>query len=131
VGRDVRVEGWESLLAAHLQPTEFVWGKHDCALWAADWVCKATGNDFGADWRGQYATEDEAQELMQARGFSGPEGIADAHLEPVPVALAHRGDIMLHPTGALGICAGAYSYFLTGRGLTRIPTLLCKRAWRV
>ena len=60
----MRREGWEQLLAEHVADagsTDFQWGQADCALWCADWVRKATGQDFSTDWRGQYATEEELQ----------------------------------------------------------------------
>lgn len=129
----MRKEGWERLLEAHLHESSgFAWGERDCALWCAEWVRKATGNDLGTTWRGRYTTEAGAKRLMIRRGYDAPEEIADESLMSVPVPLARRGDIVLHPTqGCLGICNGVYSHFLTGEGPTRVETLACSRAWRV
>ena len=109
----------------------FAWGSNDCALWAARWVLAATGQNFLADWEGKYKTENGAARLMKKRGFSGPEDIAAAHLPPIPLTLARRGDLVLHPQGALGVCFGRTSYFLTLTGLTTLNTLDCERAWAV
>jgi hypothetical protein len=128
------VEGWESLLASHIKRAAsmtFAWGSNDCALWCADWVKAATGSDFGEDWRDRYSTEEELAELMGRRGFFSVGDIADRNLAPKPLNFARRGDIVLHPLGALGICAGATSYFLMESGITRIGTLRCLKAWEV
>jgi hypothetical protein len=128
----VRIEGWETLLARHIaDPPPFEWGQNDCALWCADWLNKATGQDFSSHWRGTYTTENELLLLMTEQGFWSPRDIADHHLERVSVPLAQRGDIVLHPHCALGICDGTFSYFLTEAGITRLGTLRCPCAWKV
>jgi len=130
----VRVEGWESLLAAHIEraaSATFAWGTNDCALWCAEWVAAATGKDFGVDWRGQYTSEAGLAALMGERGFYTAADIADSNLTAKPLNFARRGDIVLHPLGALGICVGATSYFLMESGITRIDTLRCLTAWEV
>lgn len=128
----MRAEGWEHSLADHVgNPPAFEWGTSDCALWAASWVLKATGRDLAADWVGRYATEDELHDLMRERGYRLPSQIADSHLNRTPVRLAKRGDIVQHPDGALGVCAGVFSFFLTDGGVTRVETPRCPRAWAV
>ena len=54
-----RLKDWEQRLyqfveGRRLRP--FHWGKHDCALFAADAVREMTGVDLAADYRGQYRT---------------------------------------------------------------------------
>lgn len=130
----MRFEGWEVILDRHIEEARgkpFEWGARDCALWSANWVRKATGIDLGAEWRGQYASEDEASALMLSRGFSCPADIASKHLDSIPVSFAQRGDIVKHGVGALGICFGRISYFLTPGGLASVPTKTCLAAWRV
>lgn len=109
----------------------FAWGSHDCALWAAAWVRLATGADHVSDWIGTYSTAAGAFRQMRLRGFDGVEGIAARHLPEKPVREAGRGDLMLHPSGALGICNGLASYFVTEGGLIAEPTLACRKAWGV
>ncbi len=132
----MRKEGWEALLHEHLHNannTDFEWGKKDCALWCADWVQRATGEDFAAAWRGKYFNEQTLQQVMFESGFATAEEIADATgYKSVPISFAQRGDVVLHPTLAcLGICNGMFSHFLMLAGVTKVNTLKCKKAWRV
>lgn len=132
----MRKENWELLLAEYLRQSEslsFQWGSNDCALWASRWVDVATGSEHAPEWEGQYDTAETAQAFMESRNFTSPEDIADAHL-PIrdSIAYAKRGDLVLHPDGALGICHGRNSYFLLeSRGLSAVRTNLCLKAWEV
>ncbi|MBP3955385.1 hypothetical protein J8F10_08840 [Gemmata sp. G18] len=131
----MRIEGWEGLLNEHIEQArhvEFEWGMNDCALWAADWVKKANGNDFASAWRGLYSSEAELEQLMAERELELPADIADdVGLPQMHVGFAQRGDIVQHPQGCLGICNGMHSYFLMERGVTRLRTKDCVKAWRV
>jgi hypothetical protein len=130
----MRIEGWESILAEHIRQAyhaTFVWGANDCALWCADWVKKGTGNDFGEPWRGKYKSEAGAAKLMKKRGYAGPADIANQHLPEIPVPMARRGDLLLHPEGCLGICHGRHGFFLKDDGVLMSDALACTRAWKV
>lgn len=128
-------DGWELVLANYLREASglsFVWGENDCALWASTFVDLITGSTHADEWRGLYDTEEGALALMQERGFADCAAIADSHLEETPIELAQRGSIVLHPSGALGICDGRRSFFLLqDRGITAFPTLSCPKAWVV
>lgn len=128
-----RVQGWERILDEHVaNPAPFQWGLNDCALWCASWVLKATGQDFAAEWRGRYSTEDELKMLMHSLGIDGYEQIVDGTGCPqIRPAFAQRGDVMMHPAGHLGICNGAHAHFLTENGRTRIGFTTCIKAWKV
>ncbi|WP_020476268.1 DUF6950 family protein [Zavarzinella formosa] len=131
----MRIEGWEGRLASYLNTSKdltFEWGRTDCALWAATWVRSCTGEDFLSDWIGKYKTERGAATLMRKRGFQSVADIADAALPVIPVTLARRGDLVLHPVdGCLGIGNGVKSHFLTFKGHTLVDTLACSKAWGV
>ena len=130
----MRPEGWESLLAAHITTARaqpFAWGERDCVLWCADWVLQIRGVDYAEHCRGAYATEDQAAQLLDELGFASVSDLVDGHLDVTPVKYARRGDVMLHPSGMLGICDGAHAYFLTASSVTRIGFLHCTRAWTV
>jgi len=132
----MRVEGWESKLAAYINDAfhkDFVWGQHDCALWCAEWVRQATGEDFLSDWVGLYDSEESAFALMKSRGFNLPADIADAHLERIDPRMAKRGDLLLHPERhTLGICVGMHGVFLASPSGTIVSkTTNCPLAWRV
>lgn len=127
----MRVEGWEALLAEFTAtPQPFAWGRADCALWCADWVALATGQDFTSDWRERYSSEAELAALLAARGLASPADIPGAvGLEEINPAFAQRGDVVLHPQGCLGVCTGLLAVFLTETGLTTLRGRA--RAWRV
>jgi len=128
----MRREGWERLLSEYLENKRpFKWGQTDCALWSADWIHQATGQDYAGEWRGNYATEDEAQAFMESKGLPSPADIAGHYLKEIAVKAAQRGDLVLHPMGPLGICNGYLSHFIAMTGDITIKTLLCTRAWKV
>ncbi len=133
----MRHEGWEQQLDAFLTGSknlEFAWGVNDCATWCARWVKECTGQDFSAEWAGLYATEEALMELLAARGFADCTEIADEKLTQAPIYTAQRGDIVSYdfPCGpCLGVCEGRYSWFLIEKGLMRVKTLDCVRAWKV
>jgi hypothetical protein len=132
----MRQEGWEHLLAEHIDSAFFVpfsWGKIDCALWVSEWVRKATGVDHAQAWLGQYANGTQAKRLIRARGYGkSVAGIPDKHLQTVSISEAARGDLALHPRDdALGIVTGARAFFLAKRGLVHAPVAECRKAWRV
>lgn len=127
--------GWESALVQYLKDAEkleFVWGQHDCALWVAMYVDHLTGSRHAEEWLGRYGTENECKELLRERGYGSHAEIFALHLtERATVRHARRGDVMLHPQGAVGICEGRRSFFLMMSGLTSFPTTECLRAWEV
>lgn len=130
----MRIDKWEDALADYLavsQSLTFEWGVNDCSLWAARWVDLVTGSNHALDWQGLYGDEESANALMLERGFVNCEAIADANLSIKHVKKAGRGDLMLHESGALGICDGRRSYFLAPTGLSAVLTITCKKAWTV
>ncbi len=126
--------GWESALyeyVAHSKDVVFTWGENDCCLWVARFVDKVCDTDYASLFDGKYNTAAGATALMQSKGFSSTEEVADAYFHSIPRAYAQRGDIVLHPQGALGICTGRKSFFLKEEGLTEIDTLECQKAWEI
>lgn len=131
-----RVPDWPQRLAAaveaaRLQP--FDWGRHDCALWAADVVLALTGEDHGAAFRGQYRSRGGAAFVIARAG--GLAAIATRALgAPVPITQAQRGDVCLLDCEfgpALGICIGDRVAFTGPPGLVLVPLLECAQAWHV
>ena len=109
----------------------FEWGKSDCVLWVCDYIQKIHGVDHAKDFRGKYKTEIGARRLMRAEGFRSVEALVTSYYKRKPLTFAARGDLILCPSGSLGICLGYYSYFLGAGGPIRIQTLQCKAAWGV
>lgn len=144
-----RVEHWATrayhtflLERAH---APFVWGRQDCALFAADGVLALTGVDIAADFRGQYTDEVSAFAAI-ARVTGVVHGaVADAAaycaakhglVEWKYPLMAQRGDLvvleesgrliagLVHLNGRHLVCAGE-------NGLHRLPISAVLRAWHV
>lgn len=136
-GQLTRFDGWEGFLAeftASAADWTFEWGRLDCCLLAADWVLFLTGHDFGAEFRGAYADEDGALQII--REFGGLSNLVNSVLgiESVNANLARRGDICLvdSPLGeALGVCIGARCLCAGIDGAVLLPMKKAKLAWRV
>jgi hypothetical protein len=131
-----RPAGWADRLAALIRERRrapFVWGQHDCCLWAADAVLAIRGFDLAADYRGTYSTAAGALRALRARGHRLPVDAADAALgERRIAAMAKIGDVVAWtPPGeggrmgpALGVCYGARSLFVgTSAGQAGLVTL--------
>jgi hypothetical protein len=109
----------------------FAWGSHDCALWAADAVLAQTGQDFGAPFRGKYRSVAGSLRALKEHGAGDLVSTITAALgEPVPVAWAGRGDIVMLDGGA-GVCIGRDALFVGDNGLEARRTLSCELAWKV
>lgn len=134
----MRFEDWPERLTAAIDAARaapFEWGRHDCALFALGVAQSLTGTDYGAPWRGRYASEAEADNILSGGG--GLEAMVTAlGFEPVAVPYAQRGDLVVRhypSTGtALGVCLGHIAAFVTApRGLIFRPVGECHAAWRV
>lgn len=110
----------------------FLWGKHDCCLFAADCAQAMCGEDFAASLRGTYDTANGAKRVLLTSGGSLEKVIA-RHLDEVPVKLAQRGDIAVVMSGG-NRCAGVVfggAVLVPGEcGLVRI-NIKPESVWRV
>lgn len=129
---------WPERLAALVEArrhTPFVWGAHDCAMFAADAVLAQTDRDFLARWRGSYRTEDEGEAIT---GGAFTDFMAAAlkvfGAEDCPPGLAQRGDVALVRYGntrSLGVCLGG-SVAVPGLArLSFLPPGAVERVWVV
>ncbi len=121
----------------------FEWGKHDCALFAANGILAMTGVDIAAPFRGRYS--DEAGAFAAVREICGGSTVEDAAAwcaaqhelaEWRFPRMAQRGDLvvleesgrviagLVHLNGRHLVCAGE-------NGLHRLPITDVKRAWHV
>ena len=127
-----RLPDWPERLAEFLAERNrmpFVWGLNDCALFAADWVWRATDEDPAFELRGSYGNEAEALSVIQR--FGSLEAIAESKLRRIErVLAANRGDVVCVdvPVGdgaisqTLGIVAGNGSWAAPGaRGIVYRP----------
>lgn len=137
-----RVQNWPIALNDVISTSAnkpFCFGRHDCALFAADCIEAMTGTDLAADLRGRYATQEHADKVLD-EFFGGDletaiERIADQYeLKEIRPLRAKRGDIVLRTTGqgpALGIVSGVFCCFAAPRGLTMLKIFECQRAWSI
>lgn len=129
--------GWEVRLYHQIEAASgrpFVWGEHDCATWAFDLVACLTGRPSAADgWRGRYRTASGAERVMRRLGWPDRVAMGRALLGgPLPgVLLSQRGDVVLGPDAAFGICAGVRAAFIGPDGLCMVPLADCRLAWRI
>jgi hypothetical protein len=140
-----RVRNWRPLLFAALDAHRgkaFAWGAHDCALLAADAVAAMTGEDLAADYRGKYASREEAMALLAAHGFADQVALAAAHFEEIAPVRAGVGDLAAVPSQEIGAPAGELALGvvtgpviavmpLRGLGLASVPLARAARAFRV
>lgn len=104
-----RYENWPLLLSGFLRERrdmEFIWGKNDCVIFAADCVLRLTGFDPAERWRGSYSTEKEAVVLLRRHG--GVTGFVNEGLGfrgTRETLTASRGDVVVCKT-SWGVMAG-------------------------
>ena len=132
----MRIQGWDILLAGVIRSrrsSPFVWGQHDCCLFAADCALAITGIDFAAGFRGKYRSAKGASRLIDAHGgFTAM--ITELLGAEIPVNAAMRGDVLMleqdgHP--ALAVCYGADVVAVGVSGLVFRPLSDAVTAWRV
>jgi hypothetical protein len=126
---------WHNRLIAVIRAAEkrpFLWGEHDCCLFAADCAEAMTGDNFAAGWRGTYNSETGAKKAL-LRGGGSLEQVLAKYLDEVPVKLAQRGDIAV-VENAGSRCAGVvYAGGVWVPGETGLVCLRVKplSVWRV
>lgn len=153
-----RYHDWEQRLAKLIEKRQrraFVWGKHDCCLFACDAVKAITGVDLARGFRGKYATKASAMKMIRAFTDSGTiEALAvkiaeQRGIKEVPTLCAQRGDVVVvgqPPAGscqlpegqkqtqrqALGIAGFNGDVLIAGpKGLASLPLGAALRAWRI
>lgn len=100
----------------------FDWSTWNCAHFCAGWVQLATGRAI--DWA--------PREQARLRRTFAASVAQRSGLQPVAVADARVGDVLLTSEGALGICAGPVVAVLPdGPGVAFVPRALATHAWRV
>lgn len=131
-----RLPDWPTRLAAFIEARReraFSWGDSDCCLFVCDGIEAMTGTDPGERWRGLYQSERGARRVL--RDNDGVSGLATLILgQPVPPALAGRGDVVLidTPAGeALALCVGNTIAAQGGSGIEFHPNNAAKAAWKV
>lgn len=134
----LKTEGWEERLYGAIQQAAskpFKWGTHDCAIWCFDTVAILRGTASPADkWRGKYRTPAGGYRVCQKLGYGTHFNVAVTEIgEPLKHLLtAQRGDLILTPQDAFGICLGSRVALLTeDKGMHYAPLHEGLFAWRV
>lgn len=81
-----------------MDTTTFQRESNDCDAIIADYVQMVTGRDPMAKWRGQYATDEDAEKLIAEAGGNAAlvrEGMASIGLHPKPLDEVKRGDVVI------------------------------------
>ncbi len=123
----MKADNWRTLLAHFIdgrRSRPFVWGQHDCCLFAADWVALATGQDPAASWRGLYDSALSAHRI--AAPFGGIGGLVIHALKAsgavyVDAKRATAGDIIIRDSelgDVTGVVVGRDAAFVAEFGLT-------------
>lgn len=133
-----RLSNWPLLLAEAIETARnapFAWGKHDCALFAADVVLAITGSDPAEAVRGRYRSQSGAGRALKKLGCKNLEAAATKALgQPLPPRRLQRGDVALLdlPTGpTLGICVGATVAAPAETGLAFLPLDNAIKGWHL
>lgn len=133
-----RLSDWRPRLVAYLVKAAgipFSFGRHDCALFAAESVQAMTGFDLASDWRGRYRTERGGLRVLRAAGYSTHVDLAAAHFPEQPIAMARPGDLaeiaVPGAINALGVLQGSAIYVLRPEGLGTVSRIAGLRSWRV
>ena len=129
---------WRSCLTIHLDKVArdpFIYGTHDCALFAAGCVEAMTGVDLARRYRGIYATLKGGLKLLAVDGFDSHVAVVRAHFAEVPPSFAQVGDIMVLRVDAgidaLGIDLGERIAVLRTGELGMAPRAAAIAAYRV
>lgn len=118
------------IAAAQTQP--FVWGTHDCCLFASDCAKAITGVDPAERYRGTYTTEIGAKRAL-TKHHGSIEAAFDACFKRIDPAFIQRGDLVLldseigHAAGVVW-GHGIWSVSPTGTGMVDANPII---AWRV
>ena len=126
-----RVDNWRTLLADFIESRRerpFVWGQHDCCLFAADWIALATGHD-PAEWaRGKYDSALSAHRLAAPYGGVGglvSHCLIQAKASSVQMPFVKAGDIIIRDSlhgDCVGIVLGQNAAFIGEFGLSFTST---------
>lgn len=135
---------WPERLAACVEAARnqpFVWGSHDCVLWACDVIREMIGSDPASSFRGTYDSAAGALRTVLEIGEdfrTAVETVCTAQgFKVTAPAFAQRGDLVLVPSGregwpeALGICVGKDAMTAGETGLVKISMAQAIMAWRV
>lgn len=131
-----RRHDWPQRLAAAIEQHRdrpFEWGASDCVTFPMDCVLAMTGED-PIEGERDYSTELGAARNLRRRGVETVAEAFAAVFVEIPVAMAHRGDLMIVEHGGRhggGVCIGAAVVCKSEDGICVLPRSAAARAFRV
>lgn len=114
--------------------TPYVFGEHDCILFAANCVEAMTGVDLAADIRGRYKTEIGAARIIKNEGFTNLGDMIASRLPEVHLREVRRGDVVLcdGPMGEFAAMVVGKTCVGPGpKGMLHVPIQQAKRGYKV
>lgn len=133
-----RCDDWPERLFDEIEKARnrpFAWGKWDCTCFMAACVEAMTGEDPMADYRGRYQDEKTGKAaLKEIGGGSLYQALRRKFGKPIPVALAHRGDLALARTSmgpTVFVVLGEQMAGPGDAGLELVPVDRATRAFHV
>jgi len=130
----VRKPDWQACLAKYMHNearSAFVYGKSDCALFAAGAIKAMTGTDTATEWRGKYTTLKGGLRVLRRSGYS--DHIAAAAWFMPYGNRARVGDIAVLAADegpSLGVVQGEWVYCRTLGGIGLVPVSEIKRVFK-
>ena len=109
---------------------KFQYGKFDCLSFISSFYKKIIQFEYGDEYTGTYKSKKQYFMEIKKNGFTSINKICNKHFDKINIKNAARMDLMMYK-GALGLCDGYNSIFLSNIGYEFINTHLCKYAWRV
>lgn len=142
----IKVDNWRRLLNDHIDANRnkpFEWFANDCGAWTGSCIEVTTGVNPLAGKLAPYSDALGAVRSMKKAGFRTPEDMAAGLLgPPKPFVFAHAGDAVAADLAALGIageerriglslgiCTGAFCFFVCDDGLVELSTMQMKMAF--
>lgn len=131
---------WHSRLSDYIDSVRhrpFVYGEHDCALFAAGAIEAVTGIDPAAALRGKYKTRLGGLRLLKKLGFANHAEFAASLFEEMHPSRAQIGDIAAIELGggaiSLGVVQGTRIFVLRPdvQGMATVDLLTASKAFRV
>jgi len=108
----------------------FAWGTNDCCTLMAAAVKAKSGRDVLKGFRGYRTKLGAAKKLREKGKGTLVKAMIDWLGDPIPIAKARPGDIVMHDSWHVGICQGRYSAMVGENGIELVRTLDCVRAFR-
>lgn len=134
----IRIPEWRVALHETIETHRrepFVWGRRDCALFAADCVNAMTGSDLARGFRNSYRSPSGAMRALKRAGYPDLLALVSDQFEEIHPIRAGVGDIAAfvgeETPWSLGIFAGPRVTVLRVDGLGTVDRSLTARAFRI